>query len=145
MSMRQALSGSTPHLLGHELAALATLVRSYTVELSAGASRRSKHAGSGVIWDAAGLVVTNAHVAQREGYVVTLAIGEQVEGAVIARDGQRDLAALAIPAPGLVAAAAGDVHRLRAGALLLALGHPLGVSKCSGVRRAASCRPRRRG
>lgn len=113
--------------LANEMSALADFVRSFTVGLSSSAGRGG-HAGSGVVWHADGLIVTNAHVATRDSYTVTLANGDQLEGAVIARDPEADLAAIAIPAHGLLPAPMGDTSTLRAGSLLLAFGHPLGVS-----------------
>lgn len=117
----------TAPAFAHEMSALADFVRSFTVELSSGV-RRGGHVGSGVVWHADGLIVTNAHVATRDSYSVTLANGDQLEGAVIARDRDADLAAIAIPARGLLPAPVGDAGSLRAGSLLLAFGHPLGVS-----------------
>jgi serine protease Do len=110
-----------------EVSSLADLVRGFTVELAAGA-RRGAHAGSGVIWHGDGLVVTNAHVARRDEYLVTLAGGDRIEAPVIARDRERDLAALALPLQGLPSAPTGNARALRTGSLVLALGHPWGVS-----------------
>jgi serine protease Do len=109
------------------MASLAQLVRSYTVALAAG-SRRGAHAGTGVVWHPDGLVVTNAHVATRGHYSVTLPTGDRVDGEVIARDTEADLAALAIPVRGLPPAPLGEAAALRPGSLVLALGHPLGVA-----------------
>ena len=113
--------------LAFEMSSLAQLVGSYTVGLTAGHARGG-HAGSGVIWHPDGLIVTNAHVATHDAYTVTLANGEMLEGGVIARDREADLAALAIPLRGLPAAPAGEAAALRAGSIVLALGHPLGVA-----------------
>jgi serine protease Do len=109
------------------MSSLALLVRSYTVALAAG-SRRGSHAGTGVVWHPDGLVVTNAHVATRGHYSVTLPSGDRVDGDVIARDPKADLAALTIPVRGLPAAPLGEAAALRPGSLVLALGHPLGVA-----------------
>lgn len=114
-------------LLTHEMSSLAQLVRSYTVALAA-KSRGGVQAGSGVIWHPDGLVVTNAHVATRGRYTVTLPTGDRVDGEVIARDRDIDLAAVAIPVRGLHPAPLGEPAALRPGSLTLALGHPLGVA-----------------
>ncbi len=122
-----AAPARAPAAFAHEMSSLADFVRSFTVELSSGV-RRDGRVGSGVVWHADGLVVTNAHVATRDSYAVTLANGDRLEGAVIARNRDDDLAAIAIPARGLLAAPVGDAGSLRAGSLLLAFGHPLGVT-----------------
>lgn len=114
-------------MLAHEMSSLAQLVRSFTVGLAAG-SRRGGHAGTGVVWHSDGLLVTNAHVATRGSYIVTLPTGDQVEGEVVARDPKADLAALTIPVRGLRPAPLGEAAALRPGSLVLAFGHPLGVA-----------------
>jgi serine protease Do len=81
---------------------------------------------SGVIWDAAGLIITNAHVARGRGARVKLWDGRSFEAQVLARDPRRDLASLRIAAGDLPAAAAGDSSALRVGELVMAVGNPLG-------------------
>ena len=83
-------------------------------------------AGSGVIWDAAGLIITNAHVAQHPRPRVQLWDGRDFAATVTARDPRRDLAALSIDAGGLPAATAGDSNALRVGEIVVAIGSPLG-------------------
>ena len=118
---------NTGDALAVEVSALAQMVSSFTVALASG-NRSSGHAGSGVVWHPEGLIVTNAHVARRDSYVVTFATGDSIEGAVVARDDKSDLAALTVPAHALIAAPAGEAATLRSGSLVLALGHPLGIS-----------------
>lgn len=110
---------------GVELDALATLVRSYTVEI---ATRGATRAGSGVIWDSDGLIVTNAHVLRDQRPVVSIVGVGELDGRVIATDPRRDLALIRVDARGLSSAPIGDVEGLRAGSLVLALGHPHGVA-----------------
>lgn len=119
--------GAAGDALAVEMSSLAQFVRSFTVALTA-ASHRGTHAGTGVVWHPDGLIVTNAHVAPRDNYTVTLATGDALDGEVIARDKEADLAALSIPVRGLRQAPAGDAASLRAGSLVLALGHPFGVA-----------------
>lgn len=108
-----------------ELDALAALVRRFTVEVGA---RSGSAAGSGVIWHPDGLVVTNAHVARETRSRITLADGHTLDGELLARDPSRDLALVRLDATGLPSAPVGDAESLRAGSLVMALGHPLGVA-----------------
>lgn len=110
---------------GLELDALATLVRGFTVELR---GRAGPTTGSGVVWQADGLIVTNAHVVRDQRPIVSTATSGEYESRVLAVDSQRDLALLSIDAPDLHAAPIGDVESLRPGSLVLALGHPMGVA-----------------
>ena len=109
---------------GIELEGLAAFVRSYTVEVL---SRGRSSAGSGVIWHADGLIVTNAHVIRDARPQVALGNEEVVEARVVAIDKQFDLALLSVGGDGMHAAPIGDAESLRAGSLVLALGHPMGV------------------
>ncbi len=84
--------------------------------------------GSGVVWDAEGVVVTNAHVARSDQARVELWDGRQVDGRVTSRDPRRDLAVLRIPAGGLEPVPHGDSDALRPGELVIAVGSPLGFS-----------------
>jgi serine protease Do len=116
----------TTSALAVELEALAALVRRATVRVEIDHAERGG-AGSGVIWSADGLIVTNAHVARAQRAVVRLADGERLDARVIRRDPRRDLAALAVDAHGLAAPPIGDSRALRVGELVLALGSPWGV------------------
>ncbi len=82
--------------------------------------------GSGVVWSAAGLILTNAHVARGPAAQVELWDGRRFNARVTSRDPRRDLAALRIPAEGLHAATPGDSASLRPGELVMAVGNPLG-------------------
>lgn len=83
--------------------------------------------GSGVIWTADGLIVTNAHVARGDRLTVTLRDGRQVAARLAARDDRLDLAALRVDLTDLPAAILGRSATLRPGELVLAYGHPWGV------------------
>lgn len=87
---------------------------------------RGQGLGSGVIWSAAGLIVTNAHVACGPEAKVSLWDGATHRAQVVSRDARRDLAALRIDAGELPAATPGDSSALRAGELVIAIGNPLG-------------------
>ncbi len=106
-----------------DLEALAEGLRASTVAVRLGRAG----AGSGVIWAADGAIVTNAHVASRPAAEVVLSDGRSFAARVERRDARRDLALLRIAADGLTAAAVRDPADLRAGELLVAVGHPLGV------------------
>jgi len=112
--------------LGIALAELAATLRESVVEVRT----RGAGAGSGIIWSASGLIVTNAHVARTEHATVVLCDGRAFDGVVTAHDSRRDLATIAID-PGaatLRAATIGHPTDLRAGDVVVALGHPWGVT-----------------
>jgi serine protease Do len=85
-------------------------------------------AGSGIVWNAKGLILTNAHVARGAAARVELWDGRSYEARVVSRDPRRDLAALEISASSLDPATAGDSGALRPGELVMAVGSPLGFA-----------------
>jgi serine protease Do len=134
-----------PRTLMTDVAAVVARLREVTVELRI----TGRAAGSGVIWRADGLVVTSAHVLASVGGArghaqVVLADGRNLPAALVAWDGQLDLALLSVEASDLPAAVVGDSDRLRPGELVLAVGHPLGVAGAvvTGVLHAAPARGR---
>jgi len=84
--------------------------------------------GAGILW-APDLVVTNAHVVGTAPARVGLADGRQVEARLIGADRRLDLALLDIPRVGLAPAALAGSDAVRVGALVVALGHPLGLRR----------------
>lgn len=82
--------------------------------------------GSGVIWSADGVIVTNAHVARGVQLRVQLWDGRELEATVASRDTRRDLAELRVKAANLPAAAVADSSQVRPGELAIAIGNPLG-------------------
>lgn len=106
------------------LGEVAERLRRSTVRVFAG----DRGAGSGVVWSADGLVVTNAHVARTPQVEVELWDGRRLRGSVAARDPGRDLASVQIRAPGLEPAPAGDSDRVRPGEVVLAIGSPFGFA-----------------
>lgn len=104
-----------------ELVAISQQLRSFTVEI---ANHRS--GGSGVIWSADGLIVTNAHVVRGSLVNVRLESWTIVTGSVIARDRRRDLAAIQINVKNLPTPTIGNSQNLRPGELVLAMGSPWG-------------------
>lgn len=108
----------------NDLSGLATLVKGWTVEI---AGRDGEGRGSGVIWHPDGLIATNAHVATAPRYTVRLGDGREVEGRVLVRDERRDVALVDVDLEPLATLPLGNPDALRAGSIVLALGHPWGV------------------
>lgn len=102
---------------------VAERLRRSTVQVRA--NRRS--AGSGVVWNG-GAVITNAHVAVSDNPTVELWDGQEITGRVLARDRRRDLAVVEISAPDLPVAQSADSAALCAGAVVIAIGNPLGFA-----------------
>ena len=111
-----------PALLAEGLSQTAEHVRAYTVQVEC----RGRGAGSGVIWNRDGMVVTNAHVVRRSGARITLSDGRRLDATLAARNPQLDLALLNTGARNLPAATIGDSNSLRVGELVLAVGSPYG-------------------
>lgn len=94
-------------------------------------------AGAGTIWQADGLIVTNAHVVDgimegrtggREPLSVLLPDGRELPARVLARDPAHDLATLRVEAQGLPTITLGDSQQLQPGQIVLCLGFPWGVT-----------------
>src|SRR5258705_2215906 len=105
---------------------VAERLRRSTVLIHSGQRGNASGSGSGVIWSASGLIVTNAHVIRGSHACVQLWDGREFEAQVTERDHSRDLAALRISAQGLPRVSIADSSRIRAGELALAIGNPLG-------------------
>ncbi|MDT0264909.1 trypsin-like peptidase domain-containing protein [Streptomyces sp. DSM 44915] len=88
--------------------------------------------GSGIVYDEAGHIVTNAHVvAEEDSFEVTLATGRQpLEAELVSAYPEQDLALLALvdPPDQLRAATFGDSAEVRVGQIVLAMGNPLGLA-----------------
>ncbi len=86
--------------------------------------------GSGVIVDPAGYIVTNAHVLLGGGQIrVRLSDGRTFSATVVGVDQPTDIAVLKVPSSDLIAAQWGDSDELEVGALVWALGSPLGLEQ----------------
>ena len=91
--------------------------------------RDGKQGGAaGIIWHSDGLIVTNAHIISRERAKVMLADGRTFDAELVARDVDKDLAALSIDADGLAALPLGDSESLMPGQFVIAMGHPRGIN-----------------
>ena len=89
---------------------------------------RSQSSGTGVIMDAAGYIITNAHVV--EGALSNQGLlpdGRELEARCVGSDMLSDLAVLRVIATGLIPAEFGDSDKLRVGDEVVAIGDPLGV------------------
>src|ERR1043166_7962620 len=105
------------------LAPGAGLLRRSVVQVRVGAG-----GGAGVVWDAEGAVVTNAHVAQAARVTVVRPDGAAVSGEVERRGLRRGLA-LGRAAVGLPPVPTPDPAGPRPGELVFAIGHPMGVNE----------------
>ena len=89
---------------------------------------RSSSTGTGVIMDADGYIITNAHVVDGAREIrVLLSDGRELEAECVGADAISDLAVLQVTATDLVPAEFGDSDRLRVGDEVVAIGDPLGV------------------
>jgi serine protease Do len=109
---------------------IAERLRRSTVQIFNGAERGQ---GSGIVWSASGLILTNAHVARARQAEIGLWDGRRVQARVVSRDARRDLATLRIVGAGseatlLEPATPGDSSALRPGELVIAVGNPQGFA-----------------
>jgi serine protease Do len=87
-------------------------------------------AGSGFLIDAAGHIVTNAHlVADGQEITVRLADRRELEAKLVGFDPMSDIALLKIEAGGLRPVRLGDPARLRPGEWVAAIGSPFGLER----------------
>jgi serine protease Do len=82
-------------------------------------------AGSGIVWDANGLILTNNHVVGRHMPIVMLQDDREYESKLIARDPDVDLALLSIEATNLTPLKPASLSP-RVGEMVFAFGHPWG-------------------
>jgi putative serine protease PepD len=90
--------------------------------------RTPQDLGSGVVFDARGDVVTNAHVVGKaKRFVVTLASGDSHPATAIGRDAANDLAVIRVAGARPRPATFADSSQVEVGDIALALGNPLGL------------------
>jgi S1-C subfamily serine protease len=115
-----------------ELAAVSELTLRSLVRIRNG----RQGVGSGTIWHADGLIITNNHVIAGDRWLhtvsdqlaVVLSDGRELPATVLAHNPDYDLAALRVQATDLPTIALGDSRQLQAGQMVLALGFPWGVT-----------------
>jgi S1-C subfamily serine protease len=92
-------------------------------------SMPSTGVGSGFVFDASGLILTNQHVIEGGGDItVTFGDGTELPGTVIATDTEHDLAVVQVDAAqDLPTIPIGDASSLKVGQLVVAIGSPLGT------------------
>jgi serine protease Do len=106
----------------HGFGEIAEQLRRSTVVVHAG----GRGNGSGVIWSADGVIITNAHVARASQMRIQLWDGREFDAVLVSRDTRRDLAELRISAANLPVVTAADSSQIRPGELAIAIGNPLG-------------------
>jgi S1-C subfamily serine protease len=91
--------------------------------------RTERGTGSGFLFQADGLVLTNAHVVEKSDRVtVGLQDGRRVEGTVVGLDRLTDIAVVRLAGPGpWPVAALGDSNALQVGDWAIAMGNPYGL------------------
>jgi len=129
---RSACSGDIPALFNRTSPAVVMIsaqsINPYKVQ-----GRVSHIVGSGFIYDAKGLIITNSHVAfARQTLYVTLDDGNVVPGRLLGADPIYDIAVLQIQTQGtakLPTVVLGDSERLQVGESVIAIGNPLGLDQ----------------
>lgn len=108
------------------VAAVAAAVSPAVVQLEVG-----QGLGSGVVYDAEGLIITAAHVVQgADSVTVRFSDGTAAEGEVLGGNAFSDIAVVKIdPFEDMAVAALGDSDELRPGQAVVALGSPFGLDQ----------------
>ncbi len=96
------------------------------LRMSLVAVRSRRGGGSGTVWGADGLIVTNDHVVRGDSAEVQLPDDSVQTARIVAREPGHDLAALKIDIFGLSPVTVGDSKAVRPGQLVFAAGNPWG-------------------
>jgi serine protease Do len=120
----QAHLGQLPDVLSEASVGVLSAARRGVVQVHSG----KRGIGAGVVWDAAGTIITNNHVVASGGdtFQVTFPDGRNFKALVTGRNAALDLAVLKVDASDLPAVPVADSSKLRVGELVFAVGHPLG-------------------
>ena len=88
-----------------------------------------KGAGTGVIYNKEGYIITNNHVVNNAKIIkVKLFDGRRIDAVLVGQDPQTDIAVLKIEEKNIVAAEYGDSDKVEVGEWAIAIGNPLGFS-----------------
>lgn len=88
---------------------------------------RAAGAGSGFIFSSDGMVFTNSHVVENADKIMVSLLNEnEIEGFLIGKDPDTDLAILKIYTEGYSVARLGDADQLKIGQFIIAIGNPYG-------------------
>lgn len=106
-----------------QLAAVVAQVTRSVVRVEA----RQRIAGTGVVWNVEGAIVTADHVVEREENIRVVFDGKVLEAELAGRDPATDLAVLKVKSDGmLIPAQIGEAKTLKPGHLVFAVGRPWG-------------------
>ena len=96
-----------------------------------GSVRRQQGSGSGFVWDAAGIVVTNDHVVRGARKVEVTVAGRNYSARVLSSSPDHDLAVLQLQGPlgALTPITLGTSNDLRVGQTAIAIGNPFGFDQ----------------
>lgn len=126
----QPLLDAYSHAVVNAVEVVSPAVVSIDVHKAGSSGRRSRAqagAGSGFVFAADGLILTNSHVVDDASEIeVTLPDGREQRADLIGHDPDTDVAVLKITAPDLTALSFGDSQALRPGQLVIAIGNPYG-------------------
>ena len=113
-----------PDAFSAELTALFTTVQPSIVQVHT----EGRGAGTGIVWNADGHIITNNHVVAKDNarVQVFLADGRTLDAKVLHRNPRLDLALLKVISENLKPLRAGDSSKLRVGEWVFAIGHPWG-------------------
>ena len=113
-----------PDAFSAELTMLFTTVQPSVVQVHT----EGRGAGTGIIWNADGHIITNNHVVAKDNarVQVFLADGRTLDARVLHRNPRLDLALLKATGENLKPLRAGDSSKLRVGEWVFAVGHPWG-------------------
>lgn len=113
-----------PDAFSSELTELFTTAQPSIVQVHT----EGRGAGTGIIWNADGHIITNNHVVAKDNAKVQvfLADGRTLDATVLHRTPRLDLALLKVTGENLKPLSAGDSSALRIGEWVFAIGHPWG-------------------
>jgi serine protease Do len=110
--------------LSDEMSSVVELARRSLVKVNSG----HNGAGAGTILHQDGLILTNAHVVRQSTIEIILPDERKLPAKTLAFDPELDLAALSVDVESLPIIELGNSRSLKPGHLVLAVGHPWGIS-----------------